>query len=231
MKKILYIVVTFALVFVAFTDAVAQEYRRENRRGNRAYAEGDTEGALNHYKQALKADPSKKVPLVYNMSYVLHKNRSKTDKPSADDTLTLKYMNSIAGEVAGTEYEFDYHFNRGVMAIDMKDWQVAVDEFKKCMILRPNDLKSKENYIYAKEHLKKNEGGGGGQGQNQNPDQNPDQEQEQDQEQKQQQNQKLSPQAAKQILQAVQEKEKETQNNVEKKKAAAMKSKQKQKNW
>ena len=240
---------TLALVAMTFTYASAQAYRRENRRGNNAFAEGDYDEALKHYKNALKEDPSKRVPMVYNMAYVLHSDRSAPDKGVANDSLAIKYMDSIAEEVVGTEYEFDYNFNRGVIAIDMKDWQTAVDKFKRCMILRPNDLKAKENYIYAKEHLKNDQnGGGGGQDQNQQQDQNKDQQQDQQQDQNQEQQQdqnqgqdqqggqqpqehKLSQQAAKQILQAIQEKEKETQDKVEKKKAAAMKSKQKQKNW
>lgn len=42
---------------------------------------------------------------------------------------------------------------------------------------------------------------------------------------------KITPQAAQQMLQAIQEKEKETQDKVKKEKAAALKSRQKDKNW
>ena len=68
--------------------------------------------------------------------------------------------------------------------------------------------------------------------QNKNDDQNKDQ---QDQK-KDQQNQsgsepKISPQAAQQMLQAIQAKEKETQEKVNKEKAAALSSRQKEKNW
>lgn len=45
------------------------------------------------------------------------------------------------------------------------------------------------------------------------------------------QEQKISPQAAQQMLQAIQAKEKETQDKVNKEKAAAVKSRQKEKNW
>ena len=70
-------------------------------------------------------------------------------------------------------------------------------------------------------------------------DQRKDQQDQQQQDQKNQdqgdqqgqQESKISPQAAKQILQAMQAKERETQDKVEKKKAAALKSKQKEKNW
>ena len=66
------------------------------------------------------------------------------------------------------------------------------------------------------------------QDQQQNPDQNQDQQPPQDQPQ---QDQKISPEAAEQMLQAIQAKEDETQEKVKKEKAAAVKSRQKEKNW
>ena len=57
----------------------------------------------------------------------------------------------------------------------------------------------------------------------------------QDQNRQDQQNQgqqpKITPQAAQQMLQAIQAKEKETQDKVNKQKAEALKSRQKEKNW
>ena len=76
------------------------------------------------------------------------------------------------------------------------------------------------------------------QDQNQNNDQQNDQNQDQDQnqqsqdQQQQQQNQpQISPQAAQQMLQAIEDKEKQTQDKVKKAKALQQKSKEKEKNW
>ncbi len=75
---------------------------------------------------------------------------------------------------------------------------------------------------------------------NQDNDQNKDQQdnrnQDQDKQQNNQQNNqgqqpKISPQAAQQMLQAIQAKEKETQDKVNKQKAEVLKSRQKEKNW
>ena len=267
MKRILYIVMTSVLVLLSFADASAQMYRRENRKGNRAVAEGDYDKAMSHYEKALAKDTVNANPLLYNAAYSLHSDRRDSLQNMAKDTLAMQYLDRMAESVVGTEYEYDYHFTKGAIAIDMKDWQKAVDEFKKCLIMDPNDMKARENYIYAKEHLSK-DGGGGGQNQqnqqNQQDQQNQQQnqndqnqqgqgDQQQDQQDQQQdqgdqkqdqqdqgdqqqgegqpQESKISPQAAKQILQAMQAKERETQEKVEKKKAAAVKSKQKEKNW
>ena len=68
--------------------------------------------------------------------------------------------------------------------------------------------------------------------QNNNDQQNQDQNGGQDQkEQPQGQQPKITPQAAQQMLQAIQAKEKETQDKVNKQKAEALKSRQKEKNW
>ena len=76
------------------------------------------------------------------------------------------------------------------------------------------------------------------QNQDQNDDKNDqqnDQNNNNDQNKQDQQNQgqqpKISPQAAQQMLQAIQAKEKETQDKVNKQKAEALKSRQKEKNW
>ena len=61
--------------------------------------------------------------------------------------------------------------------------------------------------------------------QDQNKDQNKDQQNNQGQQPK------ISPQAAQQMLQAIQAKEKETQEKVKKEKAAALQSRQKERNW
>lgn len=264
----------FALALVDFTDASAQVYRRENRRAGRAFAEGQYEKAIKHYDKALVSDGADSLALLYNKAFVLHSDRRDSTKNAHLDSLSLKYLDEIANAVVGTEYEFDYHFNRGVIGMDMKDWQSAVDEFKKCLLLDPEDMKARENYIYAKEHLKK-EQQQQQQQQNQNQNQGQDQQDQQDQDQQDQQDQgqqnqqdqgqqdqqnknedqgdqsqnqdnqdqqgqngqgqqpesKISEQAAQQILQAMQAKERETQDKVEKKKAAALKSKQKEKNW
>ena len=74
--------------------------------------------------------------------------------------------------------------------------------------------------------------------QDKNDDQNKDDQQNQDQnggqdkkEQPQGQQPKITPQAAQQMLQAIQAKEKETQDKVNKQKAEALKSRRKEKNW
>ena len=133
------------------------------------------------------------------------------------------------------------------MALQKKDYAAAVEAFKQALLRRPDDLDAKENYIYAKKMLEnqQNQDQNQDQNQQQNQDQNQDQQnqdqnqdqqnqnqnQDQQQQQPQPQEQQISPQQARQMLQAIQAKEKETQDKVNKEKAAVLKSRQKDKNW
>ena len=183
MKKILlYVMVPLVLVMSWQGPVSAQTYKSETRKGNKAFMEkGNYDSAIKHYRHALAADTAY-VPAMHNMAYVLHSDRRDSTKNAAKDTLALQYLDNLAKIAAGTEYEFSSYFNRGVICIDMRDWQGAVDAFKKCLILNPGDMKSLENYVFAKKHLEKNQ-------QQQQQQQQEQQQQQQQQEQQQQEQQ------------------------------------------
>lgn len=253
-RFVIYMILALVPALAGLQDASAQAYRRETRRGNRDLSAGSFEKAKEHYRRVYGGDS---VIAAINLAGAYHMDRTDSTRIRQNDTLALKALDEVKAAVEGTSYEADYYFNHGVVAASMEDWQTAVDDFKKVMILRPEDMQAKENYVYAKEHLQKEQQGGGGQDDQQEQDQEQEQEQEQngqndrqdqsgedqpqdeqdrsrnDQEQSQPQpgDSRISPQQAQQILQAIQAKEKETQDKVEKKKAAVMKSKQKEKNW
>lgn len=182
MKKILlYVMVPLVLVMSWQGPVSAQTYKSETRKGNKAFMEkGNYDSAIKHYRHALAADTAY-IPAMHNMAYVLHSDRRDSTKNAAKDTLALQYLDNLAKIAAGTEYEFSSYFNRGVICIDMRDWQGAVDAFKKCLILNPGDMKSLENYVFAKKHLEKNQ-----QQQQQDKQQQEQQQQEQQQQEQQQ---------------------------------------------
>ena len=138
-------------------------------------------------------------------------------------------MEKIGQAAVMNPYASDYYFNAGDIAIQQKDWKKAVDSFRQALLRTPDDLDAKENYIYAKKMLENQQGGGGG-GQNNQDQNNQDRDQDKQQQQQEQQPQ-ISPQQAQQMLRAIQAKEKETQDKVNKEKAALLKSRQKEKNW
>ena len=223
----------------------AQTDKREVRAGNRKFSKEEYKAAEIDYRKAVLKD-SLSVAGEYNLASSLYRQQ---DWDGAG-----KALQTVKDIAPGTENAARWHYNTGDVALQKKDYASAVKAFREALLLDPGDLDAKENYIYAKLMLQNQQNGGGGgsgdnqdnqdqnqqQDQNQNQDQNQDrQQQDQDQQdnqdqqdsQEQQSQQQISPQQAQQMLQAIQAKEKETQDKVNKEKAAALKSRQKDKNW
>lgn len=240
MRKILYVILSMCLMAVSVADLSAQEDRREVRKGNRRFKDGAFGEAGIEYMRALQKD-SMSVAANYNLANALYRQE---DYEKAKEALgRIKDVAPMTPDAA------DYFYNLGSVAIAQQDWQTAVQAFAQSLLVNPGDLDAKENYIYAKKKLQdqqqnqnnqQNDQNQDKQDQNQdqnNQDQNNDDQQDnkdnqdQDNQQSQGRQPQITPQAAQQMLQAIQAKEKETQDKVKKAKAAAMKSRQKEKNW
>lgn len=232
MKKILCI-----LLILSALPLFAQVDRREVRAGNRKFRKADYKNAEIDYRRAVVKD-SLSLAGEYNLASALYRQESFDEAGKALET--------VKDVAPASVHAADYNYNVGDVALQKKDYGAAVKAFKESLLLRPDDMDAKENYIYAKMMLQNQQGGGGGNNdQNQDQqdqDQNQDQQNQDQQQQPQDQNQdqqpqdqqeqpQISPQQAQQMLQAVQAKEKETQDKVNKEKAAALKSRQKEKNW
>lgn len=237
------------LLSVALT-ASAQVDRHDVRAGNRKFRKDNWKEADISYRKALVKD-STSVAANYNLANTLYRQENYEEAE--------KLMKKIGDNASASANAADYWYNTGDIAIAKKDWQGAVNAFKEALLKNPSDMDAKENYIYAKKMLENQQKNGGGNGdgqdnqdqnnQDQNKDQNNDQNndgQNKDQNQNQNQNNgqgngnqqplqgqegKISPQQAQQMLRAIQAKEKETQDKVNKEKADALKSRQKEKNW
>ena len=220
----------------------AQVDRKEVREGNRKFRKGDFKNSEIDYRRAVVKD-SLSVAGEYNLASALYRQQNYDEAGKA-----LEAVKDVAP--AGV-HAADYYYNMGDVALQKKDYGAAVKAFKESLLLRPDDMDAKENYIYAKKMLQNQQQGGEGQ-QDQNQDQqdkqdqqdqqdqnqdqqdqnqNEDQNKDQDQQNQQDQQPQISPQQAQQMLQAVQAKEKETQDKVNKQKAAVLQSRQKEKNW
>ena len=253
MKRVIYILLSVCLLLVSFADVSAQTDRREVRKGNRRFKEGEYTEAQVEYLKGLAKD-SLSIAANYNMANTFFRQEDYANAEKALTRVEDKAVTSADGAA--------FYYNQGAVAIAQQNWQKAVEAFAKSLLINPDDLDAKENYIYAKKMLQNQQQNQNqnqdNQNQNQdNQDQNQDQDNQQDQnsdgqdkdknqdqedkdddqnpqDQKQQnqgQQPQISPQAAQQMLQAIQAKEKETQDKVNKAKAAALKSRQKEKNW
>ena len=222
-------------VLLSGASLFAQEDKKDVRRGNKDYRKSNFKEAEIDYRKALLKD-STSFAATYDLANALY---SQKDYEGAANT--LEKLSKSAPE---SQYADRYYFNKGNVSLQKKDYKTAVDDFKQALLRDPGDLQAKESYIYAKKMLENQENGG--EGESNKDQQNQDQQQNQNQQQNQQpsdgqqdkqegegqaQQQQISVQQAQQILKAIQAKEKETQEKVEKAKAQNEKSRQKDKNW
>ncbi len=240
------------ILILALASAVtvsAQTDRKEVRAGNKAFRKGDFRKSEIDYRKAVLKD-SLSVAAQYNLASSLYRQ---DDYEGAQKALSSIAETVSAVETVGTKA--DFYFNQGDVALAQKDYASAVKSFRQSLLLRPDDMDAKENYIYAKEMLRQsqdnqsqdNQGGQDGdnsQNQDNQNDQDNNQQQNNDNQQQNNQNQQnpqdqnnaaaegnISRQQARQMLNAIQAKEKETQDKVKKEKAEMLKSRQKEKNW
>ena len=234
LKKITVAFAALVLVLPLF----AQEDKREVRSGNRALRRGNYNEAEIDYRKALVKDSTSFIAS-YDLASSLYLQK--------DYDNAAKAMDRVADQLPGSEHASSWYFNRGNIALQQQDYKTALDAFKQALLLEPGDLQAKESYIYAKKKLQEqqnqdNQQDEGEQNQNQDGDQQQDQQQDQqpqdqpqedrqDQPQEAPAEQQISPQQAQQMLKAIQAKEKETQEKVEKAKALQAQSRRKENNW
>lgn len=213
----------------------AQSDRKEVRHGNRDFNNANYKEAELHYRRALVQD-STSFAAAYNLANTLYQRK---DYQGAGNSYNL-----LSQSVPDSGHAAEYYFNKGDNDLQLQDYKAAVEDFRQALLIAPDDLSAKESYIYAKKKLEQQNQQQDQNSQDQNNDQNPqDRDQNQDQNRQQPDNQdnkdengqqpqpQISQQQAQQMLKAIQAKEKETQDKVEKAKAAQVKSRQKEKNW
>jgi len=222
--------------------ALAQADKKDVRAGNRAFRKGELEKAMVDYHKALSRD-STSVKAKYNLANTLHE--------TGQSAQASQIMEPVADSIVSPVQKADAWHNAGNMQLSQKEYAKSIEAYKKSLRLRPDDTETKTNLAYAQKMLKDQENQQNQQNQDQNQDQNKDQnqdqqnqdqnqdqnkDQDQDQQKQEQQQQqqsppKITPQAAQQMLDAIQQKEKETQDKVNKEKAKAAVPVRTGKNW
>ena len=253
MKRLIYIL--FLLSAVALTDASDQVDKREVRRGNRDFRKENYKEAELQYFRALAKD-SLSFAANYNMANTLYrqenydqalKHLERLEEVAADSPAAADFYYNL-GNVAMAKEEYQKAVDAYKQSLLRNPGDVEAKEnyiYAKAKLKEQQDQQQNDQDNQDQNNQDQNNNQNQDQNQdkkddqNKNDDQNKDQQdqnQDQQDQKKDQQNQsgsepKISPQAAQQMLQAIQAKEKETQEKVNKEKAAALSSRQKEKNW
>lgn len=244
------------LLTAGLADVSAQVDKREVRRGNRDFKKENFKEAELDYFRGLAKD-SLSFAANYNMANTLYrqenydqalKHLEKIAEMAADSPAAADYYYNL-GNVAMAKEDYQ----KAVDAYKQSLLRNPTDlEAKENYIYAKEKLKQQQNQQNQQNQQDQQQNNDKDQ-QNQDQDkdqqnqddqkndQNKDQNQEKNDPEKNDQNQdeqnqqgqqpKISPQAAQQMLQAIQAKEKETQDKVNKEKAAALSSRKKEKNW
>lgn len=235
----------------------AQVDRHDVRAGNRKFRKGDWKAADISYRKALVKD-STSVPANFNLANTLYRTENydeaaktmekiKDSAPSSANAADYFYN---VGDIAiakkdwqGAVTAFKESLLRNPGDLEAKENYIYA---KKMLENQQNGGGENGQDNQDNQQNKNDQNGQGDQNQDQNKDKNQDQNQNDQNNQPQQNNQnnqnsqggqqdgqqmKISPQQAQQMLRAIQAKEKKTQDKVNKEKAEALKSRQKEKNW
>lgn len=256
MKIFRYILVVSMLLSVALT-ASAQVDRHDVRAGNRKFRKDNWKEADISYRKALVKD-STSVAANYNLANTLYRQENYEeaeklmkkigDNASASANAADYWYNTGDIAIAKKDWQGAVNAFKEALLKNPSDMD-AKENYIYAKKMLENQQKngggngdSRDNQDQNNQNQDQNQNG-----QDQNKDQNNDQNkdgQNKDQDQNQNNGQgnasqqpqqgqegKISPQQAQQMLRAIQAKEKETQDKVNKEKADALKSRQKEKNW
>ena len=252
MKQYRYIILV-AVTFLMGVSAMAQVDKKDVRRGNRDFRKENFREAEIDYRKALVKD-SMSVAANYNLASTLYR-----EGDYAQAMQTLERVKDVAPmSPASADYYFNLgdaalqqqDYQKAVEAfgeslIRRPDDLQAKENFiyakKKLQDQQQNQQNqnndqnqdNQDNQDQNDQNRNDDQNNQDQQNDQDKNDQNQDQNQDQNDQPQQSQGQqpKISPQAAHQMLQAIQAKEKETQDKVNKQKAEALKSRQKEKNW
>jgi tetratricopeptide (TPR) repeat protein len=229
------------LMVLCSTALFAQSKKGLLHKGNQLYEQKKYKEAEAYYR---KADTDKKQPDLtgkFNMGDAMYK-QNKFDDAAQDFTDIASQKN------ASSQVKAEAYHNLGNSFLSKKDYQNSINAYEKSLLNNPKDDATRYNLAYAQEMLKKqqnknkNKGGGGGGGggggnnqnkQNQNKNnqdknkqnqqqnqQNQDKQNQQrkDQQQQQQDPNKISKDDAQRMLDALNDREKNTQDKLKNKK-------------
>jgi len=218
------------------------EVLKLTRQGNKEFEKADYKEAEVNYRKALELELTH-FTAQYNLANNLYKQeRYKEAAEQFSDIMDIAPNDKIKSQIL---------HNLGNSYLKEKEYEKSVAAYKNALKINPNDNDTRYNYLYAKKLLEKQQQQNKDQKKNQNKDQKKDnkeqkkdnkeqdkkeqdqqkqeskdkQEQNKNKEQQKPQPQKISKKDAERMLKAMQQKEKNTKQKLDKKKVKARISK------
>ncbi len=241
MNRIQYLIFLGLMIVGGYQSTYAQD-RPLIKKGNQKYEEQKYQEAVEFYKKALETNPNS-VTGMFNLANAYYRQKQTDAARQLMDATAKKAKDSLQRAAA--------QYNLGNTFMDERKWEEAIEAYKHTLRNNPTDQEARYNLSYAKAMLKKDQQDGKDNKQQDKKDQQQDKkdqenqqsqgQDEKDQQQQQQQDKndqneqseqqqrpepmpsKLSEQQAEQILNALQQEEKNLQEKQMKGKATPVK--------
>lgn len=203
----------------------SQAERKLIRKGNKAYEEKNYSEAEVFYKKAKEIQPE-----LFQVRKNLGSALYRMDNFESSANEFTEYTVAARNEKETSEALY----NLGNALLQAGEYQKSIETYKQSLRSNPGNNEARYNLQIAQEMLNKQQNGGGGGGgqqqqqqqqqqQEQQQQQNDDNQENQEQQQAQPQEQQLSKEDAERLLQALENEEKELQEDILKEKARAQK--------
>ena len=180
------------------------------RHGNNDFKKGNYSEAEVNYRKSLDKEYNPKAE--FNLGDALYEQKNYENAAQAFTGVTERNTSK--------EVEASAYYNLGNTQMAQEKYAEAFNSYKKSLEINPNDEDAIYNLNYARMKMIQ-----------QQQQQNQEQEQKQDQQQQQQQQQQMSKEDAERMLQALENQEKKTMDEINEKKASQMQKRKSQKDW
>ena len=239
LRKVIYVTILILLPITVVAQVNSTKHERNFiREGNKMYSERRYADAEKAYQKALQENESSLIAK-FNLAttYLRQANVNDTTKNGLLDQ-SMNMLNEVAA-TADNALASKAYYDLGNIYYNQKNYAASVEYYKNALRKNPDDDKARENLRLAQKQLKDQQGGGSGnnnddkQNEKQNQDQNKKKDDKGQDQNKQNPNDKQAKQPpqngmtkenAEQILQTMQNEEKNTQDKVNKAKMQQMKS-------
>jgi Ca-activated chloride channel family protein len=198
-KLILILIITF--IGTATVSADNRQSRKHIRKGNTLFRSDKRKEALVDYVKAVRADTTNARAL-YNLSTSMFPAAWRNVQENQRDTM-INYFKAAAQQETNSYRKAQAYHNMGVVLQGAHDFKNAIEAYKEALRNNPNDDETRYNLVLCQRQLKND--GNGGQSQ---------QQQQQDEQDQQQQQGGMSQQNAEQVLKAMQDRERATQQRI-----------------
>ena len=221
--------ITLSFIFIFSLSAFSQkQVRQEMRNGNKEYKQEKYTEAEISYRKALELN-ARSSDVAYNLGNSLYKQEKLPD--------ALKQYEAAVTDEKNKEKAAKVWHNTGNIFMNGKDYQKSIEAYKQALRKNPNDDETRYNLALAQKLLQDQEQQDQDQNQDQKQDQQDQQDQKDQQEQQQDQNQQqqnpnqMQQQNAEQILDALMQNERDTQEKVKEQQMRQRQQRKTDKNW